>query len=322
MAEFTGNSEDSEDSSIPISQFYAARKQLVRTKASLKEISGDTPVTSHRENQDNDKDNTVENVEISQTSNHTKSHSKLKKGKVQSMKGKESQEPPVTPQREESTDEIENVAGKSSTATRGQQRSRSKKNKENILVAAAAIRRLRAKRKKIEERELRDTGRDTIYVNTRDKLEDNRNRITSPSQVQDDDEITLEVAQEVLTVTPRKRNYQRKQPSVVWKHAEKRKKSNIELVQCNYCEKNWEVAHLSGSTSNLLKHLRVQHYSQFTAQDRADMPQNGRSSGNRGQPPRTLNRREVDGQPMPRSHRLCQEMDRKIAKFFYIFNLF
>merc|ERR1712121_510372 len=26
--------------------------------------------------------------------------------------------------------------------------------------------------------------------------------------------------------------------------------------------------------------------------------------------------REVDGQPMPRSHRLCQEMDRKIAKFF------
>merc|ERR1712033_29347 len=105
------------------------------------------------------------------------------------------------------------------------QRSRSKKNKENILVAAAAIRRLRAKRKNIEDIELRDTGRDTIYVNTRDELEDNRNRITSPSQVQDDDEITLEVAQEVLTVTPRK-------------------KSNIELVQCNYCEKNWEVAHL------------------------------------------------------------------------------
>merc|ERR1712121_80468 len=181
------------------------------------------------------------------------------------------------------------------------QRSRSKKNKENMLVAAAAIRRLRAKRKNIEEIELRDTGRDTIYVNTRDKLEDNRNRITSPSQVQDDDEITLEVAQEVLTVTPRKRNYQRKQPSVVWKHAEKRKKSNIELVQCNYCEKNWEVANLAGSISNLLKHLKVQHYSQFTAQDRADMPQNGRSSGNRGQPPRTLNRREVDGQPMPRS---------------------
>ena len=225
MAEFTGNSEDSEDSSIPISRFYAARKQLVRTKASLKEISGDTPVTSHRENQDNDKDNTVENVEMSQTSNHTKSHSKLKKGKVQPMKGKASQEPPVTPQMEESTDEIENVAGKSSTATRGHQRSRSKKNKENMLVAAAAIRRLRAKRKNIEDIELRDTGRDTIYVNTRDELEDNRNRITSPSQAQDDDEITLEVAQEVLTVTPRKRNYQRKQPSVVWKHAEKKKKA-------------------------------------------------------------------------------------------------
>merc|ERR1712121_42341 len=69
----------------------------------------DTPVTSHRRNQDND--NTVENVEISQTSNHT--HSKSRKVKVPSMRGNESQEPPVTVEREESNDEIENVAGTS-----------------------------------------------------------------------------------------------------------------------------------------------------------------------------------------------------------------
>merc|ERR1712121_488419 len=271
-----------------------------------------------RENQDIDLSLDNENLEMSQTSNHTWAQSKLKKGKGCKGKAKASQEPPVTSEMEQSTDEIENVARKSSTATRRHERSKKKKNKEDIIAAITASKKLRARRRNIEDRELRDTGRDTLYVNTRDDLEDNRNRITSPSQAQDDDEI----AQEVLTVTPRKRNYQRKQPSVVWKHAEKRKKSNIELVQCNYCEKNWEVAHLAGSISNLLKHLKVQHYSQFTAQDRADMPQNGRSSGNRGQPPRTLNRREVDGQPMPRSHRLCQEMDRKIAKFFYIFNLF
>ena len=305
MAEFTGNSEDSEDSSIPISRSYAARKQLVRTKASLKEISGDTPVTSHRENQDNDKDNTVENVEISQTSNHTKSHSKSKKVKVQSMRGKESQEPPVTPQREESNDEIENVAG-TSTATRGLQRSHSKKNRENVVAVAQRV--LRTKRKNREER-------DTTYVNTRDQLEDNRNRITTPSQVEDDDEIT-QLPLDVLT--PRKRNYHRKQPSVVWRHADKMKskKRNVELVQCKYCEKEWRVSHLSGSTSNVLKHLRVQHYQKFTAQDIAELPQNGRSSGNRGQPVRTLNRKEQDGKPMPRTNRLVQEMDRKMARFF------
>ena len=100
----------------------------------------------------------------------------------------------------------------------------------------------------------------------------------------------------------------------MWRHVSKNNEGN--LVQCKYCEKDWKVSRLSGSTSNVLKHLRVLHYHRFTEQDTAELPQNGRSSGNRGQPPRTLNRREVDGQPMPRSNRLCQEMDRKIAKFF------
>ena len=161
-AEFTANSEDSESdttSSLPIKRSATARKH---TPVKGKETSEDTPVTSHRGNQDN----TVENVEISQTSNHSKS----RKVKVASMRGKESQEPPVTVEREESNDEIENVAG-TSTATRGLQRSRSKKKRENIVAVAQRV--LRTKRKNREER-------DTTYVNTRDQLEDNRNRITTP----------------------------------------------------------------------------------------------------------------------------------------------
>merc|ERR1712121_619891 len=165
-----------------------------------------------RENQDIDLSLDNENLEMSQTSNHTKSQSKLKKGKGCKGKAKASQEPPVTSEMEQSTDEIENVAGKSSTATRRHERAKKKKNKEDIIAAITASKKLRARRRNIEDRELRDTGRDTLYVNTRDDLEDNRNRITSPSQAQDDDEITLEV----LTVTPKKRNYQRKKPSVVW----------------------------------------------------------------------------------------------------------
>ena len=300
-AEFTANSEDSEDSSIPIKRSLAARKHTPVVKPKGKETSEDTPVTSHRGNQDND--NTVENVEISQTSNHT--HSKSRKVKVASMRGKESQEPPVTVESEESNDEIENVAG-TSTATRGLQRSHSKKNRENVVAKAQRV--LKAKRKNREER-------DTSYVNTRDQLEYGRNRITSPSQVEDDDEIT-QLPLDVLT--PRKKNYVRKHPSVVWRHVDKMKskRRNIELVQCKYCDKEWEAFHLGGSTSNMLKHLRVQHYHKLTAQDIADMPQNGTSSGSRGQPPRTLNKKEVDGQAMPRTAKLCKEMDRKLAKFF------
>ena len=312
---FTGNSEDSEDHQIPMEGFGFGVRHSVRTKASLKDMStGDTPMNSHRENQDIDLSLDSENLEMSQAS-VTKSQRKLKKGKGCKGKAKASQEPPVTSEMEQSTDENSQVTRKSSTATRKHERSKKKKSKEDMIAAITASKKLRDRRKNIENRELRDNGRDTTYVNTRDDLEDNRNRITSPSQAQDDDEIV----QEVLTVRvrPKKRPYQRQKPSIVWKHSEKRKKDNdVEVVQCNYCKKNWNVAHLSGSTSNLLKHLRVQHYSKLTEQDRAELPQNGSSSGNRRQPRRTLNRREIDGQALPRSHKICQEMDRKIAKFF------
>jgi len=44
-AEFTANSEDSEDSSIPIKRSLAARKHTTVVKAKGKETSEDTPVT-------------------------------------------------------------------------------------------------------------------------------------------------------------------------------------------------------------------------------------------------------------------------------------
>merc|ERR1712121_77790 len=186
--------------------------------------------------------------------------------------------------------------------------SKKKKNKED-MIAAIAARRLRDRRKNREDRELRDNGRDIGYVNTRDDLEHNRDRITSPSQAQDDDE--------VVQLTPQKRPYNRRKPSIVWRHSEKRKKSNgVEVVQCSYCTKNWASAHLSGSTSNVLKHIRVNHYTQLSAEDIASLPQNGSTSGNRQQPRRTLNRTEKAGQALPRSHKICQKLDRKIAKFF------
>ena len=50
-AEFTANSEDS---SIPIKRSLAARKHTTVVKAKGKETSEDTPVTSHRGNQDID----------------------------------------------------------------------------------------------------------------------------------------------------------------------------------------------------------------------------------------------------------------------------
>ena len=156
--------------------------------------SEDTPVTPHRGNQDN----TVEDVEISGTSNRKNAS---RKAKVTPMRGKESQEPPVTPQREESS--VENVPG-TSAGTRRLDRSRSKRNRMNTVKVAQRV--LTAKRKSREER-------DTTYVNARDKLEANRNRITTPTQAEDDDEIVP-----LDEFTPRKREYQRKQPSVVWRH--------------------------------------------------------------------------------------------------------
>merc|ERR1712121_14784 len=272
--------------------------------------TGDTPMNSHRGNQDIDLSLDNENLEMSQASNHTtKSQKKLKKGKGCKGKAKASREPPGTSEMEQSTDENSHVTRKSSTATRKIERSKKKKSKEDMIAAITASRKLRDRRKNIEDRELRDNGRDIGYVNTRDDLEHNRDRITSPSQAQDDDE--------VVQLTPQKRPYNRRKPSIVWRHSEKRKKTNgVEVVQCSYCTKNWRSAHLSGSTSNVLKHIRVNHYSKLSAEDIASLPQNGSTSGNRQQPRRTLNRTEKEGQALPRSHKICQKMDRKIAKFF------
>ena len=106
QAEFTVNTEDSESestSSVPLKRSAVAHKH---NPVKGKVTSEDTLVSPHSENQDN----TVEDVEISGTSNRKKS----RKVKVASMRGKESQEPPVTSQREESN--VENVPG-TNTAT-------------------------------------------------------------------------------------------------------------------------------------------------------------------------------------------------------------
>ena len=105
-----------------------------------------------------------------------------------------------------------------SAETRRLDRSFSKRSRMNSVKVSQRI--LAAKRKSREER-------DTSYENVRDKLQANRNRITSPTQAEDDDEIVP-----IVEYTPRQ--YQRKSPSVVWRQVIK----GDEVVQCKYCEKD------------------------------------------------------------------------------------
>ena len=156
---------------------------------------------------------------------------------------------------------------------------------------------LEAKRKSREER-------DSSYENVRERLQANRDRITSPTPAEDDDEIPI------VDYTPRK--YTRKSPSVVWRHVTQRDL----LVQCKYCEKDWKVNHLRGSTSNLLKHIKQRHFHKLTEQDKDELSRNGETSGNRSQSKRTLYSKEHDTGPLPRTNRLVKQIDRKMARFF------
>ena len=79
--------------------------------------------------------------------------------------------------------------------------------------------------------------------------------LTSPTREEDDDEISR-------PKPPKKREYQRHTPSVVWDHFKKSGTGTEEKVQCNYCIKYWR--NLSGSTSTPLKHLRGTHYDKLT----------------------------------------------------------
>ena len=147
------------------------------------------------------------------------------------------EETPVTPHRENTVENVQ-IPGPSAE-TRRLDRSFSKRSRMNSVKVSQRI--LAAKRKSREER-------DTSYENVRDKLQANRDRITSPTQAEDDDEIVP-----LAEYTPRQ--YKRQQPSAVWRHVLKENEGKI--VQCKYCDKDWKVSSLCGSTSNVLKHLRV-----------------------------------------------------------------
>ena len=131
-------------------------------------------------------------------------------------------------------------------------------------------------------------------------LNDRRNRITTPTLEEDDDEITR----------PATRKYKRKSPSVVWNHVTK---VDNDKIECNHCIKTWSG--LRGSTSNPLKHLKDEHYSKLTEEQKKEMSKNGETSGKDGTiPKRTLFKKVYEAGPLPRNHRSVKRVDAKLAK--------
>ena len=131
-------------------------------------------------------------------------------------------------------------------------------------------------------------------------LNDRRNRITTPTLEEDDDEITR----------PATRKYKRKSPSVVWNHVTKVDNGKIE---CNHCIKTW--SYQRGSTSNPLKHLKDEHYSKLTDEQKKEMSKDGETSGKDGTiPKRTLFKKVYEAGPLPRNHRSVKRVDAKLAR--------
>ena len=141
------------------------------------------------------------------------------------------------------------------------------------------------------------TGTDANYEATRENLADERNRISSPTHEEDDDEIP--VPREQSPTTP-KRKYDRKHKSVVWDHATQ---ENDNLVKCNHCTKFW--VNLGGSTSTPLKHIREHHYDFLTQEQRNRMKGMTHSTPTR----RTIKKVKSQDEPLPRSHVDVQKLD-------------
>ena len=93
-------------------------------------------------------------------------------------------------------------------------------------------------------------------------LNDRRNRITTPTQEEDDDEITRPATESQI----RTRKYKRRLPSVVWGHVTN---SDNDKIECNHCSKTWSG--LCGSTSNPLKQLKDEHHSKLTDKQKKEM---------------------------------------------------
>ena len=99
-------------------------------------------------------------------------------------------------------------------------------------------------------------------------LNDRRNRITTPTQEEDDDEISRPATDSLS----RFRKYKCRMPSVAWEHVTKA--DNEDKVKCNYCSKTW--VGLNGSTSNPLKHIKDEHYDKLTDEQKERMSKNTR----------------------------------------------
>ena len=112
------------------------------------------------------------------------------------------------------------------------------------------------------QREKKAQGRQDSFDAANKLLTDRRNRITTPTREEDDDEISRPA-----TEPKKSRRYQRNKPSIVWEHVTK---SGDDRVQCKHCNVSW--VHLSGSTSTPLKHVKDQHYNKLTDEQKQRMP--------------------------------------------------
>ena len=131
------------------------------------------------------------------------------------------------------------------------------------------------------QRQKNNQGRQASFDEANRLLTNKRNRITTPTPEEDDDEISRPVTDSQKKV----RKCLRKKPSIVWEHVAK--SGNEGKVQCNHCPKYWEG--LSGSTSTPLKHVKELHYNKLTDEQKERMSKNDETSGKGGTvPKRTL----------------------------------
>ena len=158
------------------------------------------------------------------------------------------------------------------------------------------------------QREKSNQSRQYTFEEAERILNDRRNRITTPTQQEDDDEISRPATD---SLSSRHRKCHRKKPSVVWEHVTKSPTEDI--VNCNHCAKKWEG--LNGSTSNPLKHIKDDHYDKLTDEQKAKMSQNGETSGKGGTlPRRTLYKKLFQDGPLPRNHKAVKRVDAKLAR--------
>ena len=138
------------------------------------------------------------------------------------------------------------------------------------------------------QRETKNQGRQDSFDAANKLLNDKRNRITTPTQEEDDDEISRPATESIR----KKKKYVRNKPSVVWKHV--KKLPNVDKVECNHCASFWW--NLLGSTSTPLKHVKDHHYNKLTDEQKDRMSKNGEMSGKGDTvPKRTLNKKNVPG---------------------------